>query len=252
MNYCVEGKHNEQCLLAIKELKERLAKLDFVESKNSIDYCFSLGGDGTLLKTINKYFYKDPLFVGINLGNLGFLCSFSMSNVDNIFLKDKVDIKEYRLIEASVNNESIFALNEVRIESLFGKCLDLKVYINGKLFSTLKCDGLCISSSIGSSGLNKTLGGSLVDTSLETIQIVEKLPVNNRKYKSLNNSLVLPKDTLIEVEIPSSYQFLLCYDSNFKKMRVNDKIKIKLSERKVRILVNKETTHLDRIKEAFL
>ena len=63
MNYCVEGKHNEQCLKAIEELKDKLSSLDFYESKNQIDYCFSLGGDGTLLRSISKYYIKSPIFV---------------------------------------------------------------------------------------------------------------------------------------------------------------------------------------------
>ena len=252
MNYCVEAKHNDNCLKVVEELKDKLSSLDFYESKNQIDYCFSLGGDGTLLRSISKFYTKSPIFVGINLGNLGFLCSFNKDNMYDCLDKEKTKIQELRLIEASLNNETVVALNEIRIESLFGKCLDIKVLIDGKEFSSLKCDGICISSSIGSTGLNKTLGGSVVTLDNEIIQIIEKLPVNNRKYKALNNSLILPASSSVELLIPSSYLFMLCFDSNFKKVKAFTPIKIKLSDTKVKLLVNKEFNHLEKIKEAFL
>ena len=129
MNYCVEAKHNDNCLKVVEELKDKLSSLDFYESKNQIDYCFSLGGDGTLLRSISKYYTKSPIFVGINLGNLGFLCSFNKDNMYDCLDKEKTKIQELRLIEASLNNETVVALNEIRIESLFGNCLDIKVLI---------------------------------------------------------------------------------------------------------------------------
>ena len=58
MNYCVGAKHNDNCLKVVEELKDKLSSLDFYESKNQIDYCFSLGGDGTLLRSISKYYTK--------------------------------------------------------------------------------------------------------------------------------------------------------------------------------------------------
>ena len=45
---------------------------------------------------------------------------------------------------------------------------------------------------------------------------------------------------------------MLCFDSNFKKVKAFTPIKIKLSDTKVKLLVNKEFNHLEKIKEAFL
>ena len=44
----------------------------------------------------------------------------------------------------------------------------------------------------------------------------------------------------------------ILFDSNFKKVKAFTPIKIKLSDTKVKLLVNKEFNHLEKIKEAFL
>ena len=133
MNYCVEAKHNDNCLKVVEELKDKLSSLDFYESKNQIDYCFSLGGDGTLLRSISKYYTKSPIFVGINLGNLGFLCSFNnFCHSKDISYKKVVDFLEYAkrngLSKVTLSGGDPLARDD--ITKIIKKCFKLGLKVN--------------------------------------------------------------------------------------------------------------------------
>ena len=50
------------------------------KTTSELDFLFSIGGDGTLLKTVAQLGHKNVPIVGVNLGHLGFLTTISGSN----------------------------------------------------------------------------------------------------------------------------------------------------------------------------
>ena len=61
-------------------LEERVAKLlgvkkydEFILGETSVDLILVMGGDGTILRVVNKMKDFDVKFFGINMGHLGFL-----------------------------------------------------------------------------------------------------------------------------------------------------------------------------------
>ena len=54
-------------------------------------------------------------------------------------------------------------------------------------------DGIVVSTPSGSTAYNKSLGGAVIHPSIESLQIAEIASINNRVYRTLGSSVVLPK-----------------------------------------------------------
>ena len=63
-------------------LNEKLPQFNDHEDLGGVDYLFSIGGDGTLLKTVTFVRDSGIPILGINTGRLGFLTSIATEEVD--------------------------------------------------------------------------------------------------------------------------------------------------------------------------
>ena len=112
-----------------KELKQKI-KLDSVikifTDRNDVaevDYMFSIGGDGTLLKTITFVRDNNIPVLGINTGRLGFLTSITTDEVDNAIndvLTGDFDLDARTLLEIETEGNLFgdinYALNEITVQ----------------------------------------------------------------------------------------------------------------------------------------
>jgi len=96
----------------------------FTKLDNSYQLFFSIGGDGTILKSINFVRDLDIPIVGINTGRLGFLATIQKENIKKMMLalkekKYSISKRELITIATSPQNDSLcdmnFALNEIAI-----------------------------------------------------------------------------------------------------------------------------------------
>ena len=46
-----------------------------------IDFLFTMGGDGTILRIVHQYAHLNAAIIGINLGHLGFMADIPMADV---------------------------------------------------------------------------------------------------------------------------------------------------------------------------
>ncbi len=259
MRFCIVTKINEKCNKLKELIINVLTNKGYTFDENNPDLIFILGGDGTFLRAVNHYFKIDPLFIGINEGNLGFLCEFLMEDINEVLNSidnlSEANIISYPLLQVNINDENIlYALNEIRIEGINGNSLMFDIEINDDFLERLNADGICFSTAIGSSGINKGLGGSLVSPDLEVIELSEKTPINNRYYSSLRNSLILNKDATINLSGFSYNRFNIYYDNSFNEINNfnNKNIVISYSKYRVKILKNKEMSYINKLNDSFI
>ena len=237
--------------ILIKKIEESGHEID----NECPDYVFSIGGDGTFLKTVQKYIDKlDKIkIVCINKGKLGFFSDFVYEEIDDILSNlnnDKFVSKSYRLVKAKMNNEEVYAVNEIRIENPF-HTLTSEVFINDEYLQTFRGNGLVVSTSKGSTAYNKSLGGAVIDSNLELLQIQEIAPINNRLYTSLNSPLVLTRDSIIKFKGDFS-NVVIGYDHLVKKDYNSNEIILTLSDKRVTLVEKKDHNNIRRIREAFI
>lgn len=254
MKYFISFKQNEDC----KKLKDKLEGFfkakGYVYDKFSPDIVVSIGGDGSFLRSVQDFYQVNPLFISINKGNLGYLCEFNEEDLDLII--DSISnpsIKTISLLELIYDKKSIYALNEVRIEAKHGGSIKFNISVDDELLESIKGDGCNISSSIGSSGINKSLFGSLVDNELEVLQLVLKAPIINRAYQSIDSSFVFNKDRIIKLSSFAPKKFSIFYDcKEINGIDNGDDLIVKISNKKIRVLANKNNNYIAKTKRAFL
>lgn len=188
---------------------------DFLESKIKLNkdeinpkIVIAVGGDGTILTAVHKY--PDAIIFGVHTGHLGFFANYDSDKLD--ILIDDINNNNYKVdyldsLEASFTdsdgNKNDFAINEVTILSP-GRTLRIDVYIDDEYFERFRGTGLAISTPFGSTAYNKSLNGSVVDTSLKLMQLTEIASINSNAYKTLSSPLVLSDERRIRLEVNSN------------------------------------------------
>jgi len=136
------------------------------------------GGDGTLLKAINRFAEENLPFYGINAGTVGFLMNekdiLHYDNIETITFKR---IKVKVTYEKSVRNLSSLddkiievvktyeAFNDLCIGGNMNSWISFDVTEKDEIFSKFKGGGLIISTTQGSTGINKNNGGVILPLS---------------------------------------------------------------------------------------
>lgn len=240
-----------------------------LKDDEKLDIVFSIGGDGTFLRSVHYYHKFNPIFININTGTFGYLCEFKIDEIEEIFprlFQRSINYKEVSLLRLdkykfkeesnsfSLTN-SYFALNEFRIASINEATIKFDIYIDNTFLECLRGDGCVISSSLGSSGITKSLKGALVDNEIEMLEFVENAPIFNKKYHSISSPFVLNKDKEFKLTNFFHNSFNVFYDC--ESLRVNnftkdDYISIYLDQsNKIRILTNPKTNYIEKTREMF-
>lgn len=139
----------------------------------------SIGGDGTVLRTISKM--DDPLpLLGINMGTLGFLVDVkpedAIETVENV-LKGFTYTERSRLA-VQLNEEYLpCATNElVLITSRAAKILSFSICVDESQIDELRADGVVIATPTGSTAYAMSAGGPIIDPRVDATLIVPLAP----------------------------------------------------------------------------
>jgi len=236
----IEKKYNS-ILLHKSEISHTHKLFSSYEDLDStIDLMITIGGDGTLLRSIT--FVRDlgiPI-IGINTGRLGFLATLNQEllNVElKKILKGEFKIEERSLLEVRVNNNDDFsdfnfALNEVSVgRKNTTSMIEIKTTLNGEYLNTYWADGLIVSTPTGSTGYSLSCGGPIMTPSSQTFSITPIAPHN------LNaRPLVISDEIKIELSVEGREEtHLLSLDSRINSLKNNLKIKIKKANYKIKL-----------------
>ncbi|MBC7084946.1 MAG: NAD(+)/NADH kinase [Methanomethylovorans sp.] len=144
-----------------------------------VELIISIGGDGTVLRTISKM--DDPLpLLAINMGTLGFLVDVkpedAIKTIENV-LKGFTYTERFRLA-VQLNEENLpCATNElVLITSRAAKILSFSICVDESLIDELRADGVVIATPTGSTAYAMSAGGPIIDPRVDAILIVPLAP----------------------------------------------------------------------------
>lgn len=240
-------------------LKEKLEAASWIFETENPDIVVFIGGDGTMLEAFHKYskHLDSTSFVGIHTGHLGFYADWKMEDLDTLIehlINNDLTTIRYPLLEMQVNGEKYLALNDIGIKSMT-KTFVANVYVNGELFEQFRGDGLLLSTPSGSTAYSKSLKGAVVHPFLECIQLSEMASINNRAYRTLDSSMILPKHHTVKIEcqIPTSELKIVC-DHLELKLEEQEKptFEFYVSPQKISFIRYKEFPFWSRVKKSFI
>ncbi|MEM7478008.1 MAG: NAD(+)/NADH kinase [Planctomycetota bacterium] len=150
----------------------------------SLDLVVVLGGDGSILSAARRMKLGQLPVLGVNLGRLGFLAALGQAELKDIWPEiclGRFPIDEHVMFQCELlrNGNSIgptpttqIALNEASV--LAGppfSILEIDLYVDSQLASTYNCDGLIISTPVGSTAHNLSAGGPILHRRLDAVVI---------------------------------------------------------------------------------
>ena len=170
-----------------------------------LDLAISLGGDGTMLRTVDLAGASGVPVLGINVGHLGYLNECEPGGLTDAL--DRFFRGEYRIEERmtltvvpTIGGErrpARIALNEAWLEkSLPGHTVRMALEIGGADFTTYAADGLIVCTPTGSTAYNLSVRGPIVSPSLRAVVVKPVSP-----HQLFDFSLVLAEDEDVRIEV---------------------------------------------------
>jgi NAD+ kinase len=205
------------------------------EIDKKADIVVTIGGDGTILRAVKEI--EKPVFA-INSGGMGFL-----SEVESKYaiggLK-KVIAGNYNVVERSKLQITLDgkilpdALNEVTVQTdRIAKILYLKMFVDEELIETMGADGVIIATPTGSTSYALSVGGPIMDPSVNAMIIAPLAP-----FKLSARPWIIPMERKIGIVLlTKSKESKIVIDGGFE-MQVTQQSDIVItgSEKKARFV----------------
>jgi NAD+ kinase len=171
----------------------------------SADLALSLGGDGTMLRTVELV--DGVPIIGVNVGQLGYLTEVephALTTALGRWLDGRYTIEGRMLLEIIVRRpgtdrpiERFRALNEAVIEKReSGHTVRLLVSIDGTPFTSYATDGLIVATPTGSTAYSLSARGPIVSPQHRAILLTPVSP-----HMLFDRSLVLDPSEPVTVEV---------------------------------------------------
>jgi len=181
--------------------------------KDRVELCVVLGGDGTILRALQRYAGTEVPVFAINFGEIGFLATveredaedgirralsgdFELLSLPAIVLGASLD----RSVEPPPDDAGMGALrgiqaaiNDVAIHRKVGeRVADLAYALEGEVVGSVRCDGLVVATPAGSTGYNLANGGPVMAWGVEGF-VVSFIAPHSMTARAL---VVAPSDRL--------------------------------------------------------
>jgi NAD+ kinase len=138
---------------------------------DDVELCVVLGGDGTILRALQRYAGTGVPVFAINFGAIGFLATVEPQDIqDGIHRALSGDFELLRLpaIVLDTSSGRRTAINDVAIHRKVGeRVAELAYALEGEVVGSVRCDGLVVSTPAGSTGYNLANGGPVMAWGVE-------------------------------------------------------------------------------------
>jgi len=192
---------------------EELAVDDFL---TDLDLAVSIGGDGTMLHTVDLVGEHGVPVLGINCGDLGYLPEVEAEFLDDALVRvlaGDFTIIERMMLAITVTSSgeaagTWSALNEAVLEkSRTGRLVRLAVAINRRFFTTYAADGAIVATPTGSTAYSFSAGGPIVSPEHRCLLFTPISP-----HMLFDRPLVLAPDEELAFEVTDDRPVVLTID----------------------------------------
>ena len=201
-----------------------------------IDFAVVLGGDGAILRAAHQMGYRQLPVIGVNLGRLGFLADLQPEQLDDVLPRiaaGDYHVVSHLMFECQIQQPGqapvrVLGLNEAAV--LAGPpfaMLEVQLYVDGELVTTYSCDGLIVSTAVGSTAHSLSAGGPILRKSLQAFVISPISP-----HTLTNRPVVDSADHVYELATPQPHEgtSLVVDGKVICQLTANDRIRIEKSK----------------------
>src|SRR5262245_61748742 len=207
------------------------------EFARGLDLAVSLGGDGTMLRTVDLVAAAGVPVVGVNVGQLGYLTEVEPAGLRMAlkrFLAGSYEVEERMLLRLGTvdapgfeayadsprrqpatmrhtsDGRSFVALNEAVLEKTpMGHTVRLGVSIDGETFTPYAADGLIVATPTGSTAYAFSARGPIVEPTHRCLLMTPVSP-----HMLFDRSLILDPSARVRIEVAGDRPATLSVDGH--------------------------------------
>lgn len=216
------------------------------------DLAVILGGDGTMLRALQRFLGTNVPVLGVNFGTIGFLTSIRADGLETELPRvfgGHIRVLELPTLDVSVGGTRGTAVNDVVItSSTLGRMVQLRWAVGGESLGVQRCDGVICATPTGSTGYNLSNGGPVMVWGLDAFVITFIAP------HSLNaRPLVAPRNRGLEVwNTTSDVSVSVLVDGHgISEAAPGERVSVRLGDAKSLLGTLPEATFFTRYRDTF-
>lgn len=198
-----------------------LAPGEDLPSADGVDLAVSLGGDGTILRTVRWAAPRGVPVLGVNLGRLGYLTEVEPPDLERAlgrFVGGDYAAESRMMLDVAVEADPAapgpaeavhhLALNEAVMEKTVpGHTVRLAAAVAGRPFVTYAADGVLVATPTGSTAYNLSARGPILSPRLRALVVTPISP-----HMLFDRALVLEPDEAVTLRVAGPRSAVLVVD----------------------------------------
>ena len=163
-----------ELLLPDEEIEKHGREDDGADVEDA-DIAVVLGGDGTMLRALQRFLGTSIPVIGVNFGRVGFLASIQQNELESGLAR--VFSGDYRIVqlttlEVEADGVRASAVNDVVVlSSIRGRMVELGWAVGGEDLGVQPCDGMICATPSGSTAYNLSNGGPVLVRGLDAMAV---------------------------------------------------------------------------------
>jgi len=246
---------------AKKNLKnyKTLHNLNNFTFQEKVDFVLSFGGDGRILKTVQKLQDLSIPIFGVNAGHLGFLSAIQINEFSKACeaLCQKQYTFDYRLMLAIkiMRKGKIFksfrALNEALVSlTSISRLVEIALEIDNIKVTNFRADGLIIATPTGSTAHSLSAGGPIIHPKMEAFIIT---PISPHSFTQKPVVITTEKIIKLSVKATRLSKAALTMDGQIEQvLEKNDQIEISCFPQKIKFIRFLKENYFKTLREKLL
>jgi NAD+ kinase len=218
----------------------------------SADVAVVLGGDGTMLRALQRFLGTDVPVIGVNFGRVGFLASIQQNELESGLAR--IFSGGYRVtplstLDVEVGDQRASAVNDVVVlSSIRGRMIELAWAVGGEELGVQACDGVICATPSGSTAYSLSNGGPVLVRGLDAMAVTFIAP-----HSLHARPMVVPRGLDLEIRnrTPDVDVSVIVDGHQLSEVGVDIPIRIRLGEQQSLLATLPETTFFRRYRETF-
>ena len=206
------------------------------------DVAVSLGGDGTMLRTVALVAGADVPVIGVNFGQLGYLTDVEPDAVRPAlerFLSGDFSVEHRMLLDIEIHTAGtdlrrMIALNEAVLEkTASGHTVRLEVELDASRFTPYAADGLIVATPTGSTAYAFSARGPIIEPTHRALLLTPVSP-----HMLFDRSLVLDDAAVIAITVTGHRPAALVVDGHsVEVLHESDRVVCRAADHTARLVV---------------